>query len=110
MIVAWHEVPGKASTGGPSRRVRYDQVPVRTPARIRPYPTGRHLWVAPSQALRARLRSHRPSGTKAIAHRRARIKFALMVRLVLLRATNQAQQSGRTTTECPKVIAWQGPG
>jgi hypothetical protein len=39
---------------------------VRTPARIRPYPTGRVFWVALSQALRARLRSHRPSGTKAI--------------------------------------------
>jgi hypothetical protein len=40
---------------------------VRTPARIRPYPTGRLFWVALSQALRARLRSYRPSGTtKAI--------------------------------------------
>jgi hypothetical protein len=39
---------------------------VRTPARIRPYPTGRLIWVALSQALRAPLRSHRPSGTKAI--------------------------------------------
>jgi hypothetical protein len=39
---------------------------VRTPARIRPYPTGRLFWVALAQALRARLRSHRPSGTKAI--------------------------------------------
>jgi hypothetical protein len=36
---------------------------VPTPARITPYPTGRLLWVALSQALRARLRSHRPSGT-----------------------------------------------
>jgi hypothetical protein len=25
MIVAWHEVPGKASPGEPSRRVRYDR-------------------------------------------------------------------------------------
>jgi hypothetical protein len=39
---------------------------VRTPARIGPYPAGRVFWVALSQALRARLRSHRPSGTKAI--------------------------------------------
>jgi hypothetical protein len=37
-----------------------------TPARIRPYPTGRLFRVAVSQALRARLRSDRPSGTKAI--------------------------------------------
>src|ERR1700722_18741677 len=37
---------------------------VRTPAPIRPYPTGRlFLGVALPQALRARLRSHRPSGT-----------------------------------------------
>ena len=36
---------------------------VRTPARITPFPTGRHFGVALSQALRARLRSHRPSGT-----------------------------------------------
>src|SRR5271157_1200862 len=36
---------------------------VRTPARITPYPTGRLFGVALSQALRARLRSHRPSGT-----------------------------------------------
>jgi hypothetical protein len=36
---------------------------VGTPVRIRPYPTGRLFWVALSQALRARLRSHRPSGT-----------------------------------------------
>jgi hypothetical protein len=39
---------------------------VRTPARIGPYPTGRLFWVALSQALRARLRSHRPSGTSTI--------------------------------------------
>jgi hypothetical protein len=37
---------------------------VRTPARIKPYPTGRLFWVALSLALRARLRSHRPSGTR----------------------------------------------
>ena len=36
---------------------------VRTPARITPFPTGRLFGVALSQALRARLRSHRPSGT-----------------------------------------------
>src|SRR5271157_4478395 len=36
---------------------------VRTPARITPYPTGRLFGVALFQALRARLRSHRPSGT-----------------------------------------------
>jgi hypothetical protein len=36
------------------------------PARIKPYPTGRLFWVALSQALRARLRSPRPSGTKAV--------------------------------------------
>jgi hypothetical protein len=34
-----------------------------TPARITPYPTGRLFGVALSQALRARLRSHCPSGT-----------------------------------------------
>jgi hypothetical protein len=49
---------------------------VPTPARIRPYPTGRLFWVALSQALRARLRSHRPSGTKAIRPSKGpRIKF-----------------------------------
>ena len=36
---------------------------VRTPARITPFPTGRLFGVALSQARRARLRSHRPSGT-----------------------------------------------
>ncbi len=36
---------------------------VRTPARIIPYPTGRFFGGTLSQALRARLRSHRPSGT-----------------------------------------------
>jgi hypothetical protein len=36
---------------------------LRTTARITPYPTGRLLGVTLSQALRARLRSHRPSGT-----------------------------------------------
>jgi hypothetical protein len=36
---------------------------VRTPAGITPYPTGRPSFGAASQALRARLRSHRPSGT-----------------------------------------------
>src|ERR1700722_4413080 len=41
-------------------------IEVRTPSRIRPYPTGRLFWDGDSQALRARLRSHRPSGTKAI--------------------------------------------
>jgi hypothetical protein len=34
-----------------------------TPARIRPYPTGRLFWGALFQALRARLRSRSPSGT-----------------------------------------------
>jgi hypothetical protein len=36
---------------------------VRTPARITPYPPGRLVWDAPSQALRAWLRSCGPSGT-----------------------------------------------
>ena len=36
---------------------------VPKPARITPYPTGRLFGAALSQALRARLRSHRPSGT-----------------------------------------------
>ena len=36
---------------------------VQIPARITPYPTGRLFAVALSQALRARLRSDRPSGT-----------------------------------------------
>ena len=36
---------------------------VRTPARITPFPTGRLFGVALFQALRARLRSRRPSGT-----------------------------------------------
>ena len=36
---------------------------VHPPAPITPYPTGRLFWVALFQALRARLRSHRPSGT-----------------------------------------------
>jgi hypothetical protein len=38
---------------------------VPTLARITPYPTGRLFWVGLAQALRARLRSHRPSGTFA---------------------------------------------
>ena len=67
---------------GPYCRIRNLVTPiiesVRTPARIRPYPTGRLFWVALSQALRAWLRSHRPSGTKAIARRRTRIRSALM--------------------------------
>ena len=129
-IVARHEVPGKASSKEPSRRGRYERVPltahvrpkafsniriqepntflcaenamdaqaregvchgkefhrrpesyhincfsfvlefchpiiesVHPPAPITPYPTGRLFWVALFQALRARLRSHRPSGT-----------------------------------------------
>ena len=51
-------------------KFRYSNPPITrigsltcTPARIIPYPTGRLFWMAPSQALRARLRSHRPSGT-----------------------------------------------
>jgi hypothetical protein len=36
---------------------------VRTAARIIPYPTGRLFGLALSQALRAWLQSHRPSGT-----------------------------------------------
>jgi hypothetical protein len=52
---------------------------IRSPARIIPYPTGRLFWMAPSQALRARLRSHRPSGTKAIRSSQGlAIKLALM--------------------------------
>src|SRR6201999_2840998 len=42
------------------------RIEVHTPARIRPYPTGRFLGMVMSQALRARLRSHGPSRTKAI--------------------------------------------
>jgi hypothetical protein len=47
---------------------RYGNYPieVRTPARIRPYPTGRLFWGGDSQALRARLRSICPSRTKTI--------------------------------------------
>ena len=81
-IVAWHEMPDDVRAA-----VRCDgivssntwissvltsetwslqffnhRIEVRTPARIRPYPTGRLLGVAMSQALRARLRSHCPSG------------------------------------------------
>ena len=44
---------------------RIDFVSVVTPNRIRPYPTGRLSWDDTSQALRARLRSHRPSGTSS---------------------------------------------
>ena len=36
---------------------------IRSPARIIPYPTGRLFWMAASQAIRAWLRSYRPSGT-----------------------------------------------
>jgi len=43
-----------------------NRIEARTPARIRPFPTGRLFWGGDSQALRARLRSHCPSGTKAI--------------------------------------------
>jgi hypothetical protein len=53
MIVAGHEVPGIPSTEE-SRSVRSD------------VPYGTALWVALFQALRARLRSRRPSGTKAL--------------------------------------------
>jgi hypothetical protein len=64
MIVAWHEVPGK---NHPPRELsrRYDQVPVHACAN-QTVPYGTALGVALPQALRARLRSHRPSGTKAI--------------------------------------------
>jgi hypothetical protein len=70
---------------------------VRIPARIIPYPTGRLFGLALFQALRAWLRSHRPSGTllfaegfqarsawpacppgqKPLAHRRASERSAL---------------------------------
>ena len=93
LIVAWHEVPGTAPPQknrpvgrgmlgrGPNHRVERARrdfcgrlitpivESVRVPARIRPYPTGRLLWGGGSQALRARLRSHCPSGTKAIRRR-----------------------------------------
>jgi hypothetical protein len=90
MIVARHEVPGKRPSKETSRRVRYDRallIPevflvesafrndvrteVRTSARIRPYPTGRLFWGGDFQALHAWLRSHCPSGTKAIRPREA---------------------------------------
>src|ERR1700754_85645 len=46
------------------------RIEVRTPARIRPYPYGTAPWgVAMSQAFRARLRSHCPSGDKEFARR-----------------------------------------
>jgi hypothetical protein len=52
-------------------------------ARIRPYPTGRLFWVALFQALRARLRSCCPSGTRsrrgprAVANRRLGVHSAI---------------------------------
>jgi hypothetical protein len=49
-----------------SFRIRNFVIPIvesaRTPVRITPYPTGRLFCGALSQALRARLRSHRPFG------------------------------------------------
>jgi hypothetical protein len=51
---------------------------VRLWTRIRPYPTGRLFWVAMSEALRARLRSHRCSGTKYILRAEALNEVALM--------------------------------
>ena len=79
-IVAWHEVPGTAPPERPSRRVRYDgisqvQETVHDDEKylldelhpIIPYPTGRFFREALSQALRARLRSHRLSGRKGLA-------------------------------------------
>ncbi len=88
-IVAWHEVPGKRPPKEPSRRVRYERaqripevslVETRRTTRIvawnqmdrqesdRTLRDG-SLGVAMSQALRARLRSHCPSGTKPLACR-----------------------------------------
>ena len=49
------------------RRFRAPADSIRRPSYwITPYPTGRLFWVAFFQALRARLRSHRPSGTGAL--------------------------------------------
>ena len=75
-IVAWHEVPGKASSKEPFRR--YGMIGRKTfsiDSCIRAYtPYTRKNHTVPygtdllgwhlSQALRARLRSHCPSGTK----------------------------------------------
>jgi hypothetical protein len=68
----------------PSCRIRNSITPiivsVLTPERIRPYPTERLFWVALSLAPRARLRSHRPSGTKAIRPSKGlTLSLALMV-------------------------------
>jgi hypothetical protein len=75
---AWEQCPSNV----PSRRVRFDRaqsIPevflvkmcamsnrCAPPARIIPYPTGRLVGLALSQALRAWLRSACPSGTRAI--------------------------------------------
>ncbi len=90
MIVAWHEVPGKRPPREPSRRVRYDRAqpnlevflvemcPAYAKLRCSNHrigaqacanqtvPYGTALLGGAIQALRARLRSHRPSGKKAI--------------------------------------------
>jgi hypothetical protein len=89
LIVARHEVPGNASSKGPSRRVRYDRAQLIPEVFLHKicavflkelllfqssnrcahfHESDRTLrdgsfGVALSQALRARLRSHRPSGT-----------------------------------------------
>jgi hypothetical protein len=82
-IVAWHEVPGKAPSKAPSRRVRYDRAQLipeeflveivtriigsaRTPAQSDRSLRDGSLGVGLSQALRASLRSHCPSGHFAI--------------------------------------------
>ena len=76
-IVAWHEGPGKAEIGDPSRRERCDRgpsTPLPNLTRNHPFNLGLRgdtshrtlrdgsvVW--PYQALRARLRSLGPSGT-----------------------------------------------
>ena len=85
MKVAWHEVPGKAAIWDPSRRERFDRVhyapvfpapgelvsfgraslnckPWRQTLHTVPYGTG--LAIARVQALRARLPSFSPCGTR----------------------------------------------
>jgi hypothetical protein len=85
-MVAWHEVPGKCGHTDPSQRVRYDELPCGPPLPIGWFTVWK-IWGSSSdatsgdaahirrggdgslsggsQALRARLPSFSPSGTKA---------------------------------------------
>jgi hypothetical protein len=78
----------------------------RTPARITPYPTGRLFRVALTQALRARLPSACPSGTKAIHPSKTRIKLAFMpLRSGACSVAVAPRREEQNTGETPTTIA-----